>query len=228
MSGEVVAFPGLVAPVRAEPIAPDVLLAMLEALLFAAGEPVTVLDLAEAIGAVDVAEVLAALEQLEEQRRHAGVRLVRVAGGWQLRTDPAFADEVARLRGGRPQKMSAAALETLAVVAYRQPCTRQEVDDLRGVSAGGVIKTLLDKGYLRVVGRREEPGRPLEYGTTPLFLEMFQLDSLASLPTLQEREELAATDPSEGGAGSTLEVPIAVPDVDASSPLPVDGIVEPG
>lgn len=223
MSGEVVAFPGLSEPARREPLAPDVLVAMLEALLFAAGEPVTVLDLAEAIGAVDVGDVLAGLEALEATRREAGVRLVRVAGGWQLRTDPAFADEVSRLRGGRPQKMSPAALETLAVVAYRQPCTRQEVDDLRGVSAGGVLKTLLDKGYLRVVGRRDEPGRPLEYGTTSLFLEMFQLDTLASLPTLAEREELAAIDPAEGGAGTVLEVPVVIPDVVD----PVDDPAEP-
>ncbi|MFM2162716.1 MAG: hypothetical protein RLZZ383_2228 [Pseudomonadota bacterium] len=227
MSGEVVPFPSFGEPVRQAPIPPDVLVAMLEALLFAAGEPVTVLDLAEAIGAVDVGDVLAGLEALEAQRREGGVRLVRVAGGWQLRTDPAFSDEVARLRGGRPQKMSNAALETLAVVAYRQPCTRQEVDDLRGVSAGGVLKTLLDKGYLRVVGRREEPGRPLEYGTTPLFLEMFQLDSLASLPTLQEREELAATDPAEGGAGTTLEVPVILPDVDIDVVARVDDPGEP-
>jgi segregation and condensation protein B len=94
--------------------------------------------------------------------------------------------------------MSSAALETLAVIAYRQPATRQEVDEIRGVASGGVIKTLLDKGYLKVAGRRDEPGRPLEYGTTALFLEMFELDNLSGLPTLAEREELAEAQEPEG------------------------------
>jgi segregation and condensation protein B len=173
----------------------DGLFAMLEALLFAAGEPVTVTELCTAVGEVDPHDVRAALHNMAQRSVGRGVRLVRAAGGWQLRTDPRFSDAVMRLRGGRPQKMSSAALETLSVVAYRQPATRGEVDEVRGVNSGGVLRTLLEKGYLRVVGRRDEPGRPLEYGTTALFLEMFSLDSLASLPTLKEREELAASDP---------------------------------
>jgi segregation and condensation protein B len=189
---------------------PEVLEPMLEALLFAAGEPVTVTELVAAVGEVDPAAVRAALHELALRYAGRGIRLVKIGGGWQLRTDPRFADAVLRLRGGKPQRMSQAALESLAVIAYRQPVTRGEVDEIRGVSSGGVIKTLLEKGYLKVVGRRDEPGRPLEYGTTPLFLEMFELDSLQSLPTLAEREELARTDPAEGGAGtSQLVVPIS-------------------
>lgn len=170
---------------------PDWMLPMLEALLFSAGEAVTVSELCTAIGEVQPDEVRAGLHELARQYLGRGIRVVRVGGGWQMRTEPSYADAVLRLRGGKPQRMSAAALETLAVVAYRQPVTRQEIDEIRGVGSGGVVKTLLEKGYLRVTGRRDEPGRPLEYGTTPVFLEMFELDSLAGLPTLAEREELA-------------------------------------
>ncbi|HMV66009.1 MAG TPA: SMC-Scp complex subunit ScpB [Myxococcota bacterium] len=170
---------------------PEWMLPMLEALLFAAGEPVSVSELCTAIGEVAPDEVRAGLHELARQYLGRGIRVVRVGGGWQMRTEPSFTDAVLRLRGGKAQRMSAAALETLAVVAYRQPVTRHEIDEIRGVGSGGVVKTLLEKGYLRVMGRRDEPGRPLEYGTTPTFLEMFELDSLAGLPTLAEREELA-------------------------------------
>lgn len=212
MSGDdddnVIPFPGAAPEVPAPPtLGPGDLMCALEALLFAAGEPATVTELTEALGLLDPGKVREALHELSQHYLGRGIRLVKVSGGWQMRTDPRFADAVLRLRGGKPQKMSAAALESLAVIAYRQPVTRSEVDEIRGVSSGGVIKTLLEKGYLRVVGRREEPGRPLEYGTTPLFLEMFELDSLAGLPTLMEREELAREDPAEGGAGDPVPKP---------------------
>lgn len=189
----VVAFPGVEdgAPGGERPVDPSWVVAGVEALLFAAGEPVGVAELADALELTDVAPVREALATLAADRAAAGVRPVEVAGGWQLRTDSRFGEAAVRLRGGRPQTMSKAALEALAIVAYRQPVTRSEVDAVRGVNSGGVLKTLLDKGYLRVVGRREEPGRPLEYGTTPLFLEVFSLRSLDDLPTLAEREDLA-------------------------------------
>jgi segregation and condensation protein B len=180
----VIQFPG------AAPTA-EWMLPMLEALLFSAGEPATVSELCTAIGEVTPDEVRAGLHELARQYLGRGIRVVRVGGGWQMRTEPSFSEAVLRLRGGKPQRMSAAALETLAVVAYRQPVTRQEIDEIRGVGSGGVVKTLLEKGYLRVTGRRDEPGRPLEYSTTSMFLEMFELDSLSGLPTLTEREELA-------------------------------------
>jgi len=157
-----------------------------EALLFTAGDPVTELELAEALEAdpADVRDVLATLRD----REGGGLRVVEVAKGWQMRSDARFSEAVRRLRGGRPQVMSKAALEALAIVAYRQPVTRSEIDDLRGVNSGGVLKALLEKGYVKVAGRRDEPGRPLEYATTPLFLEMFELTGLDALPTLAERE----------------------------------------
>lgn len=163
---------------------------LVEALLFAAGEPITLRELVIAIGDVEPDLVRDTLHELAQASVGRGVRLVRIAGGWQFRTDPRFADPILRLRGGRPQKMSKAALEALAVVAYQQPVTRSEIENVRGVSSGGVVKTLLEKGYLRVTGRRAEPGRPLEYATTEAFLEMFSLAGLESLPTMKERAEL--------------------------------------
>lgn len=163
----------------------------LEALLFAAGEPVKVPDLASALEADNhrVRTGLAALSrELRDQER--GIELVQVGGGWQLRTHPRFGAVVRQLRGTRPLKLSKAALEVLSVIAYQQPVTRSDVEDLRGVDCGGVIRSLIDKGLVRVSGRRDEPGRPLEYRTTSGFLELFGLPGLKDLPTLREREEL--------------------------------------
>lgn len=218
MSDNVLTFPGATPPEPqgpAEPPKPDELLMALEALLFSAGEPVTATELASALGEVDAIAVRDALRELEQKTADHGVRVVQIAGGWQMRTDARFADAIVRLRGGRPLMMSRAALETLSVVAYRQPVTRQEIDDIRGVSSGGVVKTLIDKGYLRVIGRREEPGRPLEYGTTPTFLEMFELSGLDDLPTLAERAELVIDQ-----APGDLVVPLL--DSDLPPEFPVD------
>lgn len=170
------------------------LLAALEALLFAVGTPVGIVALCDALDGADPGEVqdaLAALEARYQGESH-GLTLEAVAGGWQLRTQARFASTVLRLRGGKPQKLSPAALETLAVVAYRQPVTRPEVEEVRGVDAGGVLKVLLERGIVRVAGRRDEPGRPLEYATTDTFLTLFGLPGISALPTLREREELVS------------------------------------
>ncbi len=165
------------------------LVAAVEALLFASGEPVAVPVLAEAL-AVAPDEVRMALQVLEHRRRDAGVVLERVAGGWQLRTAPRFAGAIHHLLGTKPQKLSRSATEVLAVVAWRQPVTRPEIERLRGVDSGGVLKQLVDRGLVRAAGRSEEAGRPLLYRTTAAFLELFSLPDLAALPTLAEREEL--------------------------------------
>lgn len=168
------------------------LFAVLEALLFAAGEPVSERALAEAAGEVSRDDVRRALRALSRriEAGDRGLELVQVAGGWQLRTDPRFSEQVASLLGGTPPRLSQAALETLSIVAYRQPVTRAGVEALRGVASGGVLRTLIDRGLVRVVGRRDEPGRPMEYGTTRGFLETFGLPDLASLPTLRDLEDL--------------------------------------
>ena len=120
----------------------------------------------------------------------SGIVLHEVSTGWQLRTCPTSAEFVRRFLQVKPQRLTRAALETLAIVAYRQPVTRPEVEEIRGVDCGAVMKALLERGLLEVLGKKEEPGRPLLYGTTRAFLEFFNLKDLASLPTLREFHEL--------------------------------------
>lgn len=189
--GRLVPFPGAGPAEEGD----TTLLPALEALLFAAGTPVSARALAEALEDVSPSEVRAGLERLQRRLATSGraLELVQVAGGWQLRTDPRWSGPVLRLLGGTPQRLSPAALETLSVVAYRQPVTRAEVEALRGVGCGPVLRTLMERGLVRVAGRRHEPGRPLEYATTDRFLEVFGLLDLDALPTLREREELDDT-----------------------------------
>lgn len=188
--GEVLPFPG--GAESPEHARVHRLVPALEALLFAAGGPVTARALAASLDDARPDEVREALVLLRARcaRSDRGLELVEVAGGWQLRTDPRFAASVLNLLGETPAKLSRAALEVLAVVAYRQPVTRAEIEALRGVHSGGVVRGLLERGLLRVSGRRDEPGRPLEYATTRTFLEVFSLPDLRALPTLTEREDL--------------------------------------
>lgn len=164
-----------------------------EALLFAADRPLDLETLLSVFdGAVGESELEAALCELENRydERHSGVVLTRVAGGYQLRTAPQLGELVARLREVRPMRLSRAAMETLSIVAYRQPVSRSDVESLRGVDSSGVLRSLLELGLVRIVGRREGVGRPLLYGTDERFLSFFGLDSLDSLPRLRETEEL--------------------------------------
>lgn len=119
-----------------------------------------------------------------------GIELVQVAGGYQFRSRSEFAGYIRRLKKLKPTRFSPSALETLAIIAYRQPVTRNEVEYFRGVDSGGVLKSLLDKKLIRIIGKKDIPGKPLIYGTTKEFMETFSLKDLASLPTLREIEEL--------------------------------------
>ncbi|MBK7758134.1 MAG: SMC-Scp complex subunit ScpB [Deltaproteobacteria bacterium] len=179
---------------------PEFLQAAVEAVLFASDAPVSFESLAKALGEPPPEALRGAISTLRESylRRGAGLRLHEVADGYQLRTVAQAAPYVAAARGARPFRLSKAAVETLAIVAYRQPVTRTEVEDIRGVDSGGIMRTLLEKQLLAVMGRREEPGRPLLYGTTPLFLELFGLKDLSDLPTLRDLRELQSDDPREG------------------------------
>jgi segregation and condensation protein B len=165
---------------------------IVESLLFVAEGPLTIQRLGEVLEDVEKDEVRAAMEEigadLENNRR--GVRLVEVAGGYQLRTAKVNADWVKKLLGGRPARMGRATLETLAIIAYRQPITRAEIEAIRGVDVDGVINTLLDRSLIRAVARKDVPGRPFLYGTTPEFLQLFNLKDLTHLPTLKEMEEI--------------------------------------
>ncbi len=175
-------------PSRPGGVEPEVVAAV-EALLFASGSPVTVQALVQVLGE-DAGTVRVALRVLAQRMRDGGVVLERVAGGWQMRTAGRFASKVHELLGTRPARLSPAALEVLAAVAYRQPITRTGIEALRGVDSGGVLKSLLDKGLVRTAGRSDEPGRPLLYRTTAAFLELFGLPDLSALPTLAERASL--------------------------------------
>jgi segregation and condensation protein B len=159
-------------------------LRLVEALLFAAAEPLTEEALATRLGGE--ADLAALLPLLGEHYAGRGVNLVRLAGGWTFRTAPDLAET---LRVERPvlRKLSRAALETLAVVAYHQPVTRAEIEEIRGVALGrGMLDTLIEAGWVRPRGRRKSPGRPLLWVTTPGFLVHFDLDSLADLPAVGE------------------------------------------
>lgn len=174
----------------------ELLVPALEACLFAVTQPVTEPTLAAALG-VSEEQVKAGLTLLRERqlRTGSGVRLVEVGEGWQLRTEARLATWVASIRGGKPFRLSRPALETLAIVAFRQPVSKGAVDDIRGVDSGGMLRSLLDRGLVRMAGRSEDPGRPMLYGTTPAFLTLFGMRSLADLPTLRDLRALRGDDP---------------------------------
>ena len=162
---------------------------LLEAALFASARPIATDELATLDPDASGAQLQAALDEIREhydQDGH-GVELVELAGGWQILTRPEYTETIERAQlAARPQRLSGAALETLAIVAYRQPIGRAEIEEIRGVSAGGLLRTLLERGLVQVVGRAEGLGRPLLYGTTPQFLEQFALRHLGELPRADE------------------------------------------
>ena len=162
---------------------------LLEAALFSAGRPLTAEELGTLDAEASLADVRVALEQIREHydfEQH-GVELVELAGGYQILTRPIHAAAIERAQFSvRTPKLTAAALETLAVIAYRQPVGRAEIEEIRGVSAAGVLRSLQERGLIEVTGRSEGLGRPLLYGTTPLFLELLGLADLANLPRAEE------------------------------------------
>lgn len=190
------------APSPQGPPSEDMVEIVLESLLLAADRPLSTDELDAVMCGPGAEAVDRGLRNIQDRLRHTGgMRLVQVAKGWQLRTDPRAAPWVAALRGGRPLRLSRAALETLTVVAYRQPVTRNEVEELRGVDVGGVLRMLAEHELVAVVGRKDDPGRPLLYGTTPRFLEVFGLRDLSDLPTLRDLRELVQDDPRLGQLG---------------------------
>ena len=169
------------------------LMAVLEALLFVSPEPVPLTRLTTAVGTVTKAEVEEALERLENDLSHEGrgIQLVKLAGGYRLVTKPDFAPWLKRLdKAKAAQKLSRSALESLAIIAYKQPLVRAEIEEIRGVETSGVLRTLLERKLVRIVGRKEVPGRPIMYGTTKFFLEHFGLQDITQLPPLREFKEL--------------------------------------
>lgn len=190
--------------------------AIIEGLIFSAESSLSTDRICELLHEFDRDSVKAALSGLVEYHnsRAGGFVLVEVAGGWQFRTRPAFQTYITRHIKTKASKFSQSSLETLAIIAYRQPITRAEVEHLRGVDCGAVLKTLLEKKLVRILGKKEIPGRPLIYGTTKEFLETFGLKDLKSLPTLREIQALDETPQYE----RQEELPLV-----QSAPGPVDG-----
>lgn len=163
---------------------------LLEALVFASDKPMKSGELAR-LASAPTRQVKDAMAELKAEYATRGIVLDEVAGGWLFRTSAQYAPFVRELAGGRPVKLSRAQLETLAIAAYRQPITRPEIDEIRGVDSGATLKLLLERDLVRILGKKDEPGRPLLYGTTTHFLEFFNLKSLKDLPTLREFTELS-------------------------------------
>jgi segregation and condensation protein B len=189
--------------------------AILESLLFAAGGPVTLAQLVSVLETVPRDTIRLALADLASAYTANGRGLVleEVANGYQLRTAKEHAFYVRKLLAAKPPRLSRPLLETLAIVAYRQPVTRPEIEQLRGVDCGGVIDTLLERRLIKIGGRKEAPGRPLVYATTPEFLEVFSLKDIGSLPDLEEfraiDEQRALFEPSADNVITSDESPLS-------------------
>jgi segregation and condensation protein B len=194
--------------------------AIIESLIFTAESALSIDRLCDLLNDFERDEIKAALTELVDyyQERAGGFELVEVAGGWQFRTRPPFHGYITRHIKTRTSKFSQSALETLAIIAYRQPITRAEVEHLRGVDCGGVLKSLLEKHVVRILGKKDIPGRPLIYGTSKEFLEIFGLNDLKSLPTLREIQALDAAPQYEHQEELQLEPDKAIP-VDGDLPL---------
>ena len=165
---------------------------VLESLLFISDEPLTIDRLKNILAPVSAAEIRRVLNNLilEYEERRGGFLLKEVAGGYQFRTRSEHTEWITKLIQPRPPRLSKAALETLAIIAYKQPLIRSDIEHIRGVDCGGVIRLLLERNLVRVLGRKEIPGRPLIYATTKRFLEVFDLKDLKDLPTPKEIDEM--------------------------------------
>jgi len=166
---------------------------IIEALLFASEKSLTIAQIKEALEETDSSIIKAQIVRLRNEYKETGrsFNITEVAGGYQISTDLQYAPWLKKLyRKSRTEKLSRPSLETLAIIAYRQPITRLEIEDVRGVNVEGVLKTLLEKSLVRISGRKSIPGRPFFYTTTRQFLEFFGLQSLEELPKLEEFGEL--------------------------------------
>ena len=199
---------------------------IIESLLFVAEEALSVERLKKLVGEADVGEIRQALEglQADHDSRRGGFYLDEVAGGFQFRTRPEYTTWIRRLIDPKPVRLSKAALETLAIIAYKQPVIRTDVEHIRGVDCGGVLRQLLERKLIRVLGRKEIAGRPLIYATTKRFLETFDLKDLKDLPTPREIEEFGKP-PLEERGNIAIEpdedaLPAAATGPGSADPLP--------
>jgi segregation and condensation protein B len=167
---------------------------ILEALLFSSDKPLTVKDFHLCIPDAEVSDIKSALKILEHDYEvlDRSFTLKEVAEGYQFRSRSEYGSYILKLFQTTPNRLSRAAMETLAIIAYKQPILRHEIERLRGVDVGGILKTLLEKGLITVMGRKDLPGRPLIYGTTKRFLEVFDLRDISSLPKLKEFKDFGS------------------------------------
>ena len=165
---------------------------IIESLLFVAEDPLTIDSIKKVLDSTDSNAIHNVLNELsiEYEARKGGFFLREVAGGYQIRTRPEYSQWIRRLLRPNPFRLSNAALETLAIVAYKQPVIRSDIEHIRGVDCGGILRMLLERKLVRVIGRKEIPGRPIIYATTKKFLELFELKDLNDLPSPKEIEEL--------------------------------------
>jgi segregation and condensation protein B len=180
---------------------------IIECLLFVAEDPLTIDSVMKVLESADSKAIRNALNELsdEYEARKGGFFLREVAGGYQVRTRPEYSQWIRRLLRPNPLRLSNAALETLAIVAYKQPVIRSDIEHIRGVDCGGILRMLLERKLVRVIGRKEIPGRPIIYATTKKFLELFELKDLKDLPSPKEIEELGNSS-SESLAHTASEI----------------------
>ncbi|MBP1717195.1 MAG: scpB, partial [Deltaproteobacteria bacterium] len=173
--------------------------AIIEALIFVSESPVSLDSIREVLGDIPKKELQRLLGEMTEEYQAAsrGFNLIEVGGGYQFRTRTEYAEWVKKLKKIKPFSLSQPSLETLAIVAYKQPVLRTEVEKIRGVDSGGVLRTLLEKKLIKILGKKDVPGKPLVYGTSKHFLEMFGLKDLSGLPTLKDLAGLGPPPPQE-------------------------------
>lgn len=167
---------------------------IIESMLFSSEKPLTLNDLSSCLPDIERSEIKNTLKVLiyEYQGMERSFELREVAKGYQFRSKPEYGAYILRMLQKSPNRLSRAAMETLAIIAYKQPILRHEIERLRGVDVGGILRTLLEKRLIKIMGRKDLPGKPLIYGTTKLFLEMFDLKDISSLPKLKEIKDFGA------------------------------------
>jgi segregation and condensation protein B len=194
-------------------MADEIDLIALEALIFASDGPCSAASIRRAFPDLAPGAITPAVVEINTRLRETGrpYEIAEVAAGWQFRTRPEHASVILAAKPERKVRLSRASLETLALVAYRQPLSRAEIEDLRGVDCGAVMKSLLERDFVRIVGRRDAPGRPALFGTTSAFLETFGLRALSDLPPLREVESLISAPIADGDAEASALEPLAEP-----------------
>jgi segregation and condensation protein B len=209
---------------------------IIEALLFSSEKPLTVKDIKDCIPDTDVKDIKGTLTILEHdyEAMDRSFDLREVAGGYQFRSKQEYGSYILRLLQSTPNRLSRAAMETLAIVAYKQPILKHEIEKLRGVDVGGILKTLMEKDLVKIMGRKDLPGKPLIYGTTKRFLEVFDLMDISDLPKMNEIKDfgLAGYEPTAQNQDNPLQPQgteglfSAVPAAEAATEMPADSLTQ--